>query len=61
MRAIMCNQDVVFVANTASVDVIKFLGLLNVIMVTGSNGMSLAMQVRHCSGAGGTTTATRIQ
>jgi hypothetical protein len=66
MRAIMCNQDVVFVANAASVDVTKFdvtkfLDHLNVIMVTGSNGMSLATQVRSCCGAGGTTTVTRIQ
>jgi polysaccharide export outer membrane protein len=61
MRAIMCNQDVVFVANAASVDVTKFLDFLNVIMVTGSNGMSLATQVRSCCGAGGTTTVTRIQ
>jgi hypothetical protein len=71
MRAIMCNQDVVFVANAASVDVAKFdvtkfdvtkfLDLLNVITVTGSNGRSLATQVRHCCGAGGTTTVTRIQ
>jgi polysaccharide export outer membrane protein len=61
MRAIMCNQDVVFVANAASVDVTKFLDFLNVIMVTGSNGMSLATQVRSCRGAGGTTTVTRIQ
>jgi hypothetical protein len=50
MRAIMCNQDVVFVANAASVDVTKFVvtkfpDLLNVIAVTGSNGRSLATPV----------------
>ena len=47
-----------FVANAASVDITKFLDFLNVTMVTGSNGMSLT---RHCCGAGGTTTVTRIQ
>ena len=59
MRAIHGQSGRLFVANAASVDITRFLDFLNVTMVTGSNGMSLARQVRHYCGAGGTT--TRIQ
>jgi len=53
----MRNQDVVFAANAASVEVTKFLDFLNVIMVTGSNGMSVATQGRECCSPGGTVFA----
>lgn len=37
----MRNQDVVFIANSVSVDVTKFLNYLNVIMATANNGIVL--------------------
>jgi polysaccharide export outer membrane protein len=46
----MRNQDVVFAANAAAVEVTKFLAFLNVIIETGSNGISFARQVRSCCG-----------
>ena len=54
----MRNQDVLFVANAASVEITKFLDFLNVIMVTGSNGMSVATQARECCSAGGAVFVT---
>jgi polysaccharide export outer membrane protein len=42
----MRNQDVLFVANAAAVEITKFLNFLNVIIQTGSNGVTLANQVR---------------
>jgi polysaccharide export outer membrane protein len=37
----MRNQDIVFIANSVSVDVTKFLNYLNVIMATTNNGIIL--------------------
>ena len=41
-RIQMRNQDVVFVANSTSVEITKFLNYLNVIMVTANNGIVTA-------------------
>jgi polysaccharide export outer membrane protein len=38
----MRNQDVIFIANATSVEVTKFLDYLNIIMLTGNNGVALA-------------------
>jgi polysaccharide export outer membrane protein len=40
------NQDVLFVANAEAVEVTKFLVFLNVIMATGSNGITLREQIK---------------
>ncbi len=42
----MRHGDVLFVANAASVEVTKFLQFINVIMATGSNGISLREQIK---------------
>jgi polysaccharide export outer membrane protein len=39
------NQDVIFVANAAAVEVTKFLEFLNIIMQTGANGVNLTSDV----------------
>jgi polysaccharide biosynthesis/export protein len=52
------NQDVIFVANAASVEVTKFTNFLNTLMITASNGMSVTTQGRACCAVGGTTTVT---
>jgi polysaccharide export outer membrane protein len=67
----MRNQDVLFVANSPSVDVTKFLNYLNVMMATanngivlGTNGIILYNSIKSIGGAGatvispGATTAT---
>jgi polysaccharide export outer membrane protein len=61
----MRNQDVLFVANSPSVDVTKFLNYLNVMMATanngivlGTNGIVLYNSIRALSGAG-TAAATQ--
>jgi polysaccharide export outer membrane protein len=67
----MRNQDVLFVANSPSVDVTKFLNYLNVMMATanngivlGTNGIILYNSIKSIGGAGatvispGSTTAT---
>jgi polysaccharide export outer membrane protein len=57
-RVQMRNQDVVFAANATAVEVTKFVNFLNVILVTGSNGMSVATQARECCNAGLNTVVT---
>jgi len=41
----MRNQDIIFVANAAAVEVTKFLQFLNIIMQTGANGVNLGSDV----------------
>jgi polysaccharide export outer membrane protein len=41
----MRNQDIIFVANAAAVEVTKFLEFLNIIMQTGANGVNLTSDV----------------
>jgi polysaccharide export outer membrane protein len=62
----MRNQDVLFIANSPSVDVTKYLNYLNVMMATANNGFALGTNgiilydsIRSLSGAGtGTTIVT---
>jgi polysaccharide export outer membrane protein len=57
----MRNQDVLFVANSPSVDVTKYLNYLNTmiatgnnVILTGTNGIILYNSIRALSGSGGT-------
>src|SRR6201996_54600 len=59
----MRNQDVLFVANSPSVDVTKFLNYVNVMMATanngivlGTNGIVLYNSIKALSGAGSSST-----
>lgn len=61
----MRNQDVLFVANSPSVDVTKFLNYLNVMMATanngiilGTNGIVLYNSIKAIGGTGSTTVVT---
>lgn len=61
----MRNQDVLFVANSPSVDVTKFLNYLNVMMATanngivlGTNGIVLYNSIKAIGQAGSTTVVT---
>ncbi len=48
----MRNQDILFVANAEAVEITKFLDFLNIVMATGSNGMSVAAQAKQCCNNG---------
>ncbi len=61
----MRNQDVIFVANSPSVDVTKFLNYLNVMLATanngivlGTNGIILYNSIKAIGGTGSTTVVT---
>ncbi len=61
------NQDVLFIANSPSVDVSKFLNYLNIMMNTvnngmfvGTNGIALYQSIKAVQGKGGAASSTVI-